>query len=193
MGPRVRWWLEWEFWAILLLTGLIFGTRLGEVPPSGEEPRRGQVAREMLASGDFIVPRQQGLPFLSRPPVQNWAIALVSLVRGKTDPVAIRLPSVLAVLLTVILIYVCSRRFLTRLGALCAAAAYPTMGLVLQFGWLGETEAIYTLVVAGSLLALAAGRRRAAGRWRHGAAAMAWPPWACSPRVPRHLSTSSAV
>ena len=53
----------------------------------------------MLASGDFIVPRQQGLPFLSRPPVQNWAIALVSLVRGKTDPVAIRLPSVLAVLL----------------------------------------------------------------------------------------------
>ena len=30
--------------------------------------------------------------------------------------------------------------------------AFPTMGLVLQFGWLGETEAIYTLVVAGSLI-----------------------------------------
>ena len=75
MAPRARWWLEWEFWAVLLLTGLIYGSRLGETPPSGEEPRRGQVAREMIASGDWIVPRQQGLPFLSRPPVQNWAIA----------------------------------------------------------------------------------------------------------------------
>ena len=38
------------------------------------------------------------------------------------------------------------------MGALWAAAAYPTMGLVLQFGWLGETESLYTLVVAGSLI-----------------------------------------
>jgi 4-amino-4-deoxy-L-arabinose transferase-like glycosyltransferase len=95
--------------------------------------------------------------------VQNWAIALVSLARGKIDAVAIRFPSMVAILLTVALIYGYGRVFLSRLGALCAAAAYPTMGLVLQFGWLGETEAIYTLVVAGSLIvwrwADATGRR----------------------------------
>ena len=152
MASRARWWLEWEFWVVLLLTGLIYGSRLGETPPSGEEPRRGQVAREMIASGDWIVPRQQGLPFLSRPPVQNWAIALVSLARGKIDAVAIRFPSVVAILLTVTLIYAYGRTFLSRLGALCAMVAFPTMGLVLQFGWLGETEAIYTFVVAGSLI-----------------------------------------
>jgi 4-amino-4-deoxy-L-arabinose transferase-like glycosyltransferase len=152
MAPKARWWLEWEFWAVLLLTGLIYGSRLGETPPSGEEPRRGQVAREMIEGGDWIVPRQQGLPFLSRPPVQNWAIALVSLVLGKTDPFAIRIPSVMAILLTVTLIYGYGRTFLSRPGALCAMVAYPTMGLVLQFGWLGETEAIYTCVVAASLI-----------------------------------------
>ena len=141
MAPRARWWLEWEFWVVLLLAGLIYGSRLSETPPSGEEPRRGQVAREMIASGDWIVPRQQGLPFLSRPPVQNWAIALVSLARGKIDAVAIRFPSVVAILLTVTLIYAYGRTFLSRLGALCAMVAFPTMGLVLQFGWLGETEA----------------------------------------------------
>src|SRR5208283_1907920 len=103
-------------------------------------------------TGDWIVPRQQGLPFLSRPPVQNWAIALVSLARGEIDPVAIRFPSAVAILLTVTLIYAYGRTFLSRLGALCAMVAYPTMGLVLQFGWLGETEALYTLIVAGALI-----------------------------------------
>jgi 4-amino-4-deoxy-L-arabinose transferase-like glycosyltransferase len=106
----------------------------------------------MIASGDWVVPRQQGLPFLSRPPVQNWAIALVALVRGKIDAVAIRFPSIVAILLTATLIYAYGRTFLSRLGALCAMVAFPTMGLVLQFGWLGETEAIYTFVVAGSLI-----------------------------------------
>ena len=144
--------MEWEFWVVLFLTGLIYGSRLSETPPGGEEPRRGQVAREMFRSGDWIVPRQQGLPFLSRPPMQNWAIATFSLAWGKIDAVAIRFPSVMAILLTVILIYAYGRTFLTRLGAMCAMVAFPTMGLVLQFGWLGETEAIYTFVVAASLI-----------------------------------------
>jgi len=152
MEPRARWWLEWEFWVVLVLTGLIYGTRLSEAPPNGEEPRRGQVAREMFRSGDWVVPRQQGLPFLSRPPLQNWAIAILSLARGKIDAVAIRFPSVVAVLLTVVLIYAYGRTFLSRLGAMCAMAVFPTMGLVLQFGWLGETEALYTFVVATSLI-----------------------------------------
>ncbi len=152
MASAARWWREWEVWVVVLLAGLIYGTRLSDSLPSGEEPRKGQIAREMITSGDWIVPRQQGLPFLSRPPVQNWAIAAVALARGKVDAVAIRLPSVLALLLTTVLIYAYGRTFLSRLGALWAAAAYSTMGLVLQFGWLGETESLYTLVVAGSLL-----------------------------------------
>ena len=152
MADRARWWLEWEFWTVLLLAGLIYGSRLDETPLGGEEPRRGQVTREMIASGDWIVPRQQGLPFLSRPPVQNWAIMLVASLRGKIDAVTIRFPSVAAILLTATLIYAYGRTFLSRLGGLCAMVAFPTMGLVLQFGWLGETEALYTLVVAGSLI-----------------------------------------
>ena len=56
MAPAARWWLEWEIWVVLLLAGLIYGTRLSDALPSGEEPRRGQVAREMINSGDWIVP-----------------------------------------------------------------------------------------------------------------------------------------
>lgn len=152
MASAARWWREWEFWAVLLLAGLIYFPRLGTAELSGEEHCRGQVAREMIVGGDWIVPRAQGLPLLSRPPVQNWAIAAFALARGDVDALSIRLPSALALLLTTALIYAYGRTFLSRVGALWAAAAYPTMGLVLQFGWLGETESLYTFIVAGSLI-----------------------------------------
>jgi 4-amino-4-deoxy-L-arabinose transferase-like glycosyltransferase len=127
-------------------------TRLGDAPFSGEETRRAQVAREMSYWSDWIVPRQQGEPLLSRPPLHNWAIALVAQLRGQFDETSARLPSALAVLLTVAVIYGYGRTFLGRLGALSAAAAFATMGHVLQLGRLGEDEALYTLLVAASLL-----------------------------------------
>ncbi|MGA2034627.1 MAG: glycosyltransferase family 39 protein [Thermoguttaceae bacterium] len=149
---RQQWWREAEVWLLVLLTGAIYFTRLGDPPLTGEEPRRGQVAREMAEFDDWIVPRQQGAPFMSRPPVHNWMIALAGAARGSVDAVAIRLPSAVAMMFLVLLIYGYSRTFLSRVGALGAGAAFATMGLVLQFGWRGETEALYTLFVAGSLL-----------------------------------------
>jgi 4-amino-4-deoxy-L-arabinose transferase-like glycosyltransferase len=85
--------------------------------------------------------------------LQNWAIALVAAARGRVDEIAIRLPSVVAMLLTIALVYGYCRSFLAPLGALAAAAALATMGHVLEFAWIGETEAMYTLFVGGALLA----------------------------------------
>ena len=152
MASHARWWREWEFWAVPLLVGVIFGSRLSQTPPNGEETRWGQVAREMITSGDWLVPRLQGRPFLSHQPLQDWAIALSALAWGKIDAVSLRFPSIVALLLTVTLTYAYSRTFLSRLGALCAVLAFATMGLVLQFGWSAETESIFTCVVAGSLI-----------------------------------------
>ncbi len=153
MNPHKRWWLEWELWLVLLLAAGTDFPRMTATVLCGEESRRGQVAREMLATGDFLVPRLQGQLFPSRPPLQNWAIALVAACHAGADEVAVRVPSAVAVLLTVLLIYGYCRRFMSQLGALVAAAAYATMGHILQLGRLGETEAIYTLLVGGSLLA----------------------------------------
>jgi len=152
MASSWRWRLPWEMGLLAALVAAIYLPRLTDLNLRGEEPRRGQVAREMLLSGDFLVPREQGVPFLSRPPLQNWLIAAAALVRGQTDSVAVRLPSVIALLLTVWLVYGYSRTLLSRFGALAAAIAFATMGHVLQLGWTGETEAIYTLLVSGSLL-----------------------------------------
>ncbi len=165
---RAGLWREWEFWILALATALIYFPRMTEVPIRGEETRRAQVAREMVQSGDWIVPRQQGTPFLSRPPLGSYPIGLLAIALGDCTALAVRLPSVLATWLMVLLIYGYGRTFLSPLGALTAGLAYATMGQVLQLGRLAETEAVFTLLLAGALLIWHWGYSQ---RWR---AALPW-------------------
>lgn len=149
---RARIQREWEFWALAALAAAIYFSRIADLPIRGEETRRAMVAWEILQTGDWIVPRQQGAPFLSRPPVGSWPIAWLTAATGDMSLVAVRLPSVLATVLTTLLVYVCSRQFLSRLGAFSAGLAYCTFAQVLQLGRVAETEALFTLLVSAALL-----------------------------------------
>jgi 4-amino-4-deoxy-L-arabinose transferase-like glycosyltransferase len=152
MTPARPWRSAVEVLLLVLLVVGIYFSRMTTLTLRGEETRRAGVAAEILQTGDWIVPRQQGTTYLSRPPVGSWPIAATALLRGKLDVVAIRLPTVMAILLTTLLIYAYGRLYLSRLGAFAAAVAYPTMGQVLQIGRLAETEGLFTLLVASSLL-----------------------------------------
>ena len=83
--------------------------------------------------------------------------------------VAIRLPSVVAVVLTSLLIYGYTRALVSGFAAFVAALAYASMGQVLQIGRMGESEAVFALLRervaarSGTWLTCAAGRR-----WRRG-------------------------
>src|SRR5579871_3967477 len=105
------WWWEPEL-ALLLVLGVgAYFTRMTALTIRGEESRRGLIAREMLTTGDWIVPRCQGVTLYSRPPLQNWLIAGLAVWRGEIDAVSMRLPSDIALLLTVVMIYGYARRF----------------------------------------------------------------------------------
>lgn len=147
-----RWYQERELLLLVLLVLGMYFTRLDQPGLRGEETRWGSCARHCLESGDWVVPRQQGLVFPERPPLVNWLIAGCMLLLGDSSLWAIRLPSAAATLGTTVLIYAYSRTFLTRGGALSAAAAFATMGEVLTLGRLGESEAVFTLLVSASLL-----------------------------------------
>lgn len=143
----------YELGLLVLLVGGIYFSRIADPPLVGEEPRWACGAEEMLRTGDWIVPRQQGQVFPERPPLGSWVMALAALARGTdVDVVAIRLPSLIAVLLTSLVIYAYARNFLSRWGAFAAGAVYATFGIVLQIGRQGESEALFTLFVGGSLL-----------------------------------------
>jgi 4-amino-4-deoxy-L-arabinose transferase-like glycosyltransferase len=62
-------------------------------PPEGFHT---EIAREMLARGDFVTPRLDGVRYFDKPPLLYWLIALSSWPAGPT-PFAARLWSALAV------------------------------------------------------------------------------------------------
>ncbi|MBI3862019.1 MAG: glycosyltransferase family 39 protein [Planctomycetia bacterium] len=147
-----KWWLEGELALLIVFVLGAYFTRMSDLTIRGEESRRGLIAREMLSTGDWIVPRCQGVTLFSRPPLQNWLIAGLAVWRGEIDAVALRLPSDVALLLTAVMIYGYSRRFLSPLGALTSGLAYASMGQVLELGRMGETDALFTFFVSGSLI-----------------------------------------
>ncbi|MCS7238199.1 MAG: glycosyltransferase family 39 protein [Thermoguttaceae bacterium] len=140
---------------ILLVSAIIwivYVARLPELPVCGEEPRRAEVAREMIQTGDYIVPRQQGQIYTSRPPLQNWLIAFMAHLRGSWDAWTIRLPSVIATAGLAAATYFYALIQLGRAAGVSAAIAFATMGQVMQIGGLGETDPIFTFLLGSSLL-----------------------------------------
>ncbi len=171
-GPTA-WYREPQFWLLLVLAVAIYLPRLTTLTIRGEESRRAIIAREMLETGDWIVPRTQGVFRMSRPPLQNWMIAGIAAISGDLDSWAVRLPGVFSTIFTIGLIYWYARSRLQPYAALLAGLAYASMFQVLEQGRTGETEPIFTATIAASLLLWHGGRDRAwqpAAYWSAGAA-----------------------
>lgn len=147
------WWRQPWLAAIVLIASLTHLYRVDQLSLRGEETRRAAIGQEMLRGGDWLVPRMQEHPVYFRPPLQNWLLALSIHLRGTPDAWAVRLPGVLAVVATALLIFAYGRRFLSPLGAFASAVSFLSMIHVLELGRLAETESLFTLLVAAALFA----------------------------------------
>ena len=74
-----------------------------------DEGRNAEVAREMAVDGDVVIPHLAGLPYLDKPPGLFALGALAVRVAG-ANRVAVRLPALLAGLLTLVLLARTARR-----------------------------------------------------------------------------------
>lgn len=102
-----------HYWAWLLLS-LLLGTSLLsglQARPlyKVQEVRVAETAREMLLSGDYAIPRLNGELRLQKPPLPYWLSAASYQLFG-VSAWAARLPSVLASLLTALLLFEWLRR-----------------------------------------------------------------------------------
>jgi 4-amino-4-deoxy-L-arabinose transferase-like glycosyltransferase len=124
-------------WAAIYLPGL------GAVEIKGEEIRRIMPGVNMLESGDWIVPRFNGEPYLRKPPLVNWAIALSIKTFGVRNEWTARFPSVLAMLALGLVMLASCAPWLGANAALAAALIVLTSAGIVEKGRLAEIEAIY--------------------------------------------------
>jgi 4-amino-4-deoxy-L-arabinose transferase-like glycosyltransferase len=96
-----------------------------------DEGRYAEIAREMVASGDWITPRLNGIKYFEKPPLQYWLTA-ASFEAFELDEWTARLPGAVAGFLTILLVaYVGT---IVASPAIGAYAATALAGCVWPFG-----------------------------------------------------------
>lgn len=100
-----------HWFAAAVVIGLV-GLYLAPLPWFGlsepDEARYAEVSREMLRSGDWVTPHQNGVKFFYKPPLVYWLTAAALWTLGEHE-FAVRLVSACAGLLTVWLTYLLAR------------------------------------------------------------------------------------
>jgi 4-amino-4-deoxy-L-arabinose transferase-like glycosyltransferase len=124
---RARAWSAFShryFWllAVALTFGAFLGTRGLNEPDEG---RYGEIAREMAASGNWLVPTLNGIPHFQKPPMHYWTTALSIRAFGANEW-AVRLPSALAALGIILLTYQLGKRLFDEVAARHGALVLAT-------------------------------------------------------------------
>ncbi len=136
-----------------------------------DEGRYAEIPREMLASGDWVVPHQNGLVYIEKPPLAYWLVAGSYELFGVSEAAA-RLPGKLATVATMLALFLFARRRAgERAGAL---AALFFGGSLLGFGLarIVLIDPILTATQTAAVLSFAALGEGGASRGRERALAL---------------------
>jgi 4-amino-4-deoxy-L-arabinose transferase-like glycosyltransferase len=148
--------LESSRWFCFFLLALycaalfFYGLKSGELYRN--ETLRAIVARDMLSSGNWIVPTLYGEPLFTKPPGMYVAIALCSWPFGVVTEWTARLPSALAATSCVFLVYWFFARQLDRRAGLLAALLLPMSVFWLDRAASAEIDMVQVAWVTASIL-----------------------------------------
>ena len=145
--------LLWAALAFLLIYLLPLGMRPLFIP---DEVRYAEIAREMIARGDWVVPHLNDLYYFEKPILGHWVHAISQLLFGETR-FAIRFPSALASgLMALLLVKFCGlpARLNSRksLGAV-AALIFLTMLAVAGIGTFTVLDSLLSFFLTLALMA----------------------------------------
>ncbi len=140
----------------LIVAALVFvylGSIWGRPMFTPDEFRYAEISREMIVTGDWILPRQLGMPYFEKPVMGYWLNALGELLCGDR-PAAVRLFPALATLLSGGLIFLLCHRAGERQLAAVAPVIFLTTGLVFGIGTYGVLDAPFSFFLLWSVTAV---------------------------------------
>ncbi|MFH1951334.1 MAG: phospholipid carrier-dependent glycosyltransferase [Pseudomonadota bacterium] len=138
--------------AVIILFLFLYILPLGVRPLAiPDETRYAEIPREMIASGNWVVPHLNGLRYFEKPVLGYWLNALSITLFGE-NAFAIRLTSALAAGISALMVFFLIRRFGggSQVGVL-AAAVYLVCPLVLALGVLNILDSMLSMFLTGAM------------------------------------------
>jgi len=112
------------------------------------EARLPQAAREMMADGDWIVPKCGGRPWLERPPLPHWITIGVASIFGRCDEAwIVRIPPTLMGLACVLLTGWIAAGWFGRAIGVLSGLILATSCEFLRYAWLAEEDVFLAAIV----------------------------------------------
>jgi 4-amino-4-deoxy-L-arabinose transferase-like glycosyltransferase len=167
-APDLR--ARWTYLGLAALVAVLWFAMLPLRPLfNPDEGRYAEIPREMLATGDWVIPHLNGLAYIEKPPLQYWATAAALAVFGQGE-FAARFYTACCALATLGVVWLVARTLWQTAAAWRAAAVLSSMLLFVVLGQLLTLDMsltfYMTLSLAGFLLAqpapIGSGRQR---RW----------------------------
>ncbi len=153
---------------LALVFGLLYFFQLGDstlVNP--DEARYAEIPREMVARGDYVLPRLNGVLYFEKPPLLYWTVAGFLHVFGP-DEFAMRAGPALFALGGVLLTYAATRRMRGRLAGVAAAAVLGTSLLYFALARVLILDMAVSVLMSATLFCFILGMREPPGirrRW----------------------------
>ncbi len=151
--------------AFLVALGLCAFTLLSLRMPIASEIRYIESAREMVESGDWIVPTLGHVPYFEKPILLYWLAAASQLVCGSSE-IAARLPSILCATLSLFVTWEFARRLLGERGGMQAALLILGSGYFLVLGSVLTTDAPFAACLWSAWYAWWRARSERGSRWK---------------------------
>lgn len=140
------------FTALIVAASALLFSNLSYPLIEPDEARYAEIGREMLSSGDWIVPTLNGKPYFDKPPMFYWLIAGSFQLFGTNETAARHVPAA-AAFLTLLVTFAFGRRLVGARAALLAVFMLAVMTGFVHCGRFLILDGVLTLFVTLALFA----------------------------------------
>jgi 4-amino-4-deoxy-L-arabinose transferase len=130
-----------------------------------DEVRYAEISREMIATGDWIVPRLNGLRYFEKPVMGYWLNALSMLAFGQNS-FALRFPTAMAAGLSALMVWLLLRRSTGAMAASLAAVIFLTCFEVVGIGVFSVLDGMLAMFITLAMATFYFACDSQKGSWR---------------------------
>lgn len=141
-----------QYYLFCILVGIgffLFFFELGSRSFEIKDARRfAEITQEMMQDGNWLVLHSHGNTYMNKPPMLMWLIALFSSIGHQVTPLAARLPSAIAGLISILMTYYFVQKFFNQRVAFIAAVILATAQKYFWYCRSTMPDVLFTLFIS---------------------------------------------